>query len=159
MTAGRGIVHSERSPESLRARGPALSGIQTWLALPDGREEIDPAFEHVAARDLPVIEADGATARVIMGSLWGATAPTTIYAGTIYADIVLSPGASIPIDAAADERAVYLVEGDAELEGVPLAPMQLYVLRPGIVATLRSAGGGRAMLAGGDAFATRRHVW
>ena len=79
--------------------------------------------------------------------------------GTIYADIALSPGASIPIDAAADERAVYLADGEAELEGVPLVPMQLYVLRPGVAATLRSASGGRAMLAGGDAFATKRHVW
>jgi redox-sensitive bicupin YhaK (pirin superfamily) len=159
MTAGTGIVHSERSPAEVRPAGPPLSGIQTWLALPDGREEIDPAFEHVPARDLPVIEAGGATARVIMGELWGARAPTTTYAGTIYADIVLSPGASVPIDAAADERAVYLAEGDAELEGLPLEPMRLYVLRPGVAATLRSASGGRAMLAGGDAFRTPRHVW
>ena len=159
MTAGTGIVHSERTPLEVRPGGPALSGIQTWLALPDGREEIDPAFEHVAAGELPVIEASGATARVIMGDLWGARAPTTTYAGTIYADIVLAPGASIPIDAAADERAVYLAEGEAELEGVPLEPMQLYVLRPGVAATLRSASGARAMLAGGDAFRTPRHVW
>ena len=159
MTAGTGIVHSERSPAEVRPAGPPLSGIQTWLALPDGREEIDPAFEHVPARELPVIEAGGATARVIMGELWGARAPTTTYAGTIYADIVLTPGASVPIDAAADERAVYLAEGEAELEGMPLEPMRLYVLRPGVAATLRSAGGGRAMLAGGDAFRTPRHVW
>jgi redox-sensitive bicupin YhaK (pirin superfamily) len=96
---------------------------------------------------------------VIMGELWGARAPTTTYAGTIYADIVLRPGASVPIDAAADERAVYLAEGEAELEGLPLEPMRLYVLRPGVGATLRSASGGRAMLAGGDAFRTPRHVW
>lgn len=159
MTAGTGIVHSERTPMDVRPGGPALSGIQTWLALPDGREEIDPAFEHVAARELPVIAAGGATARVIMGSLWGASAPTTTYAGTIYADIALSPGAAVPIDPAADERAVYLAEGEAELDGVPLEPMQLYVLRPRVSATLRSASGGRAMLAGGDAFRTPRHVW
>ena len=159
MTEGTGIVHSERSPIDVRPGGPALSGIQTWLALPDGREEIDPAFEHVAAGALPVIEAHGARARVIMGKLWGAPAPTTTYAGTIYADIALTPGAAVPIDAAAEERAIYLVEGEAELEGMPLLPMQLYVLRPGVAATLRSAGGGRAMLAGGDAFATPRHVW
>lgn len=159
MTAGRGIVHSERTPAEVRAGGPALWGIQTWLALPDGREEIDPAFEHVAPGDLPVIETPGATARVIMGSLWGKSAPTTTYAGTIYADIALSHGGSVPIDAAADERAVYLVEGEAELEGVTLEPLRLYVLRPGIAATLRSTRGGRAMLAGGDAFSTPRHVW
>lgn len=159
MTAGHGIVHSERSPGDERAHGPVLSGIQTWLALPDAQEEIDPAFEHVAAPALPVIEAGGATARVIMGELWGARAPTTTYAGTIYADVRLAPGATVPIDAAADERALYLVEGEAVLEGVPLQPLTLYVLKPGVAATLRSEGGGRAMLCGGDAFATPRHVW
>ena len=159
MTAGSGIVHSERSPADVRPGGPALSGIQTWLALPDGREEIDPAFEHVAADDLPVISDGGVSARVILGNLWGRAAPTTTYAGTIYADIVLRPNTSVPIDAEADERAIYLVEGDATLEGVPLEPQRLYVLRPGIAATLRSSGGARAMLAGGDAFATPRHVW
>jgi redox-sensitive bicupin YhaK (pirin superfamily) len=159
MTAGTGIVHSERSPEEVRPAGPPLSGIQTWLALPDGREEIDPAFEHVPAAGLPVIETPGARARVIMGELWGATAPTTTYAGTIYADIALSPGGAVPIDAAAEERAVYLAEGEAVLDGLPLEPMRLYVLRPGAAATLRSMAGGRVMLAGGDAFATPRHIW
>ena len=159
MTAGRGIVHSERSPGDQRAAGPHLSGIQTWLALPDAAEEIDPAFEHVEAVRLPTIEAPGVRTRIIMGSLWGQAAPTATYAGTIYADIALEAGASIPIDAAADERAVYLASGVATLEGMPLEPQCLYVLRPGIAATLRSATGGRAMLCGGDAFATKRHVW
>ncbi|HEU0066198.1 MAG TPA: pirin family protein [Sphingomonas sp.] len=159
MTAGHGIVHSERTPLHDRAGGPALSGIQTWLALPDHAEEIDPAFEHVAADALPILSAPGVCARVIMGRLWGVAAPTTTYAGTIYADIALQPGASIPIDADADERAVYLAMGEATLDGVPLEPQRLYVLRPGIAATLRSAAGGRAMLCGGDAFATPRHVW
>jgi redox-sensitive bicupin YhaK (pirin superfamily) len=159
MTAGHGIVHSERSPGDERAGGPVLSGIQTWLALPDAQEEIDPAFEHVAADALPLVEAKGTRARVIMGSLWGERAPTTTYAGTIYADLRLDGGAAAPIDAAAEERALYLVEGDATLDGLPLQPMTLYVLRPGVAATLRSAAGGRVMLCGGDAFATPRHVW
>ena len=159
MTAGHGIVHSERSPGDERADGPALSGIQTWLALPEAAEEMAPAFEHVTKAELPVIDTPGARARIIMGSLWGEAAPTTTYSGTIYADIALEPGASVPIDAAAEERAVYLALGDASLEGVPLQPMVLYVLRPGIAATLRSASGGRAMLCGGDAFTTPRHVW
>lgn len=159
MTAGRGIVHSERSPGSERAKGPVLSGIQTWLAMPEAKEEVDPAFEHVAAADLPVIEASGARARVIMGTLWGATAPTTCHAPTIYADIALDAGGSVPIDADADERALYVASGEADLDGMPLAPQTLYVLRPGHAATLRSGGGGRVMLAGGGAFATPRHVW
>lgn len=159
MTAGRGIVHSERSPSAERAKGPELSGIQTWLALPEAQEETDPAFEHVGAAELPVIEARGVKARVIMGSLWGAAAPTTTYAQTIYADIALEPGASIPIDADADERALYVAMGEASLDGLPLVPMTLYVLRPGVAATLRSDRGGRVMLCGGEAFATPRHVW
>src|SRR3546814_7239137 len=88
MTAGRGIVHSERTPAAERASGSAISGMQTWLALPDGKEEIDPAFEHVAKEDLPLIEDTGVSARVIMGSLWGATSPITQHAATIYADIL-----------------------------------------------------------------------
>lgn len=159
MTAGRGIVHSERSPQDQRDAGPELSGIQTWLALPEAHEEIDPAFEQVTADRLPIVEAGGAQARVIMGSLWGASAPTTTYAGTIYADIHLGPGASVPIDADADERALYVALGEATLDGLPLAPQTLYVLKPGAAATLRSASGGRVMLCGGEAFATPRHVW
>ena len=159
MTAGHGIVHSERSPSAERAVGPELSGIQTWLALPERNEDMDPAFEHVPAGDLPVVEASGATARVVMGDLWGVSAPTTNYAQTIYADIMLEPGASIPIDPAADERALYVAMGDANLDGLELAPLRLYVLRPGTSATLRSQRGGRVMLCGGEAFTTPRHVW
>ncbi|MBB3877755.1 pirin family protein [Sphingomonas pseudosanguinis] len=159
MTAGSGIVHSERSPSDVRPQGPTLSGIQTWLAMPEALEEIDPAFEHVPAEALPVIEGRGATARVIMGDLWGQRAPTTTYAGTIYADIALEPGGSIPIDSSAEERAVYCALGEASLEGMPLEPQRLYILKPGIAATLRSTSGGRVMLCGGDAFATPRHVW
>ena len=159
MTAGRGIVHSERSPKDERTAGPVLSGIQTWLALPEALEETDPAFEHIPAAALPLIEQGGASARVIMGRLWGATAPTTAHAGTIYAAIDLAPGAAIPVDEAAEERAIYLAEGEATLEGMPLVPQRLYVLRPGVSGTLRSTRGGRVMLCGGDAFATPRHVW
>jgi redox-sensitive bicupin YhaK (pirin superfamily) len=157
MTAGSGIVHSERSPAAEREGGPKLYGMQTWLALPDGREEIAPAFE--AANDLPVIDDGRANARVIMGSLWGQRAPTTTYAETIYAEIVLQPGGAIPIAAEADERAVMLVGGEASLDGQPLGLYELNVLKPGEPMTLRSERGGRAMLLGGEAFATRRYVW
>ncbi|WP_019515511.1 pirin family protein [Sphingomonas sp. Mn802worker] len=159
MTAGSGIVHSERSPQDVRADGPALAGIQTWLALPDHLEEHDPAFEHVAANALPEIGYAGARARIIMGSLWGERAPTTTYADTIYADVTLDAGGSVPMDHSTDERAVYLAHGQATLDGLTLEPQRLYVLRPGTKATLRSETGGRVMLAGGAAFSTPRHVW
>jgi redox-sensitive bicupin YhaK (pirin superfamily) len=159
MTAGHGIAHSERSPGDERAHGPELSGIQTWIAMPEDKEEIDPAFEHIAKPSLPVIEGHGATARIIMGSLWGASAPTTVYADTIYADVLLEPGASIPVDPGADERAVYLALGEASIDGMPMTLNTLYVLQPGVAMTLKSATGGRVMLCGGEAFATPRHVW
>lgn len=158
MTAGRGIVHSERSPAEERAAGAKLYGMQTWLALPDGREEIDPAFE--AVTDLPVVGDTGAKAIVIMGELWGARAPTTCHSTTIYAEIVLAPGGAMPIEAAsADERAVMLVGGEAEIAGQPLGLYELTVLAPGAEMALSSSGGGRVMLLGGESFATPRHVW
>jgi redox-sensitive bicupin YhaK (pirin superfamily) len=152
-------VHSERSPAETRAAGPAFYGMQTWLALPDGREEIDPAFEHVAAAALPLIE-DGATSiRVLMGTLWGKTAATTCHAPTIYADMMVAADASVPIDAEADERAVMVTEGVATLDGAALEPFALYVLAPGQAMTLRAATATRAMLVGGAAFTTPRHAW
>ena len=159
MTAGSGIVHSERSPHELRAAGRSLYGMQTWLALPDGKEEIDPAFDHVPADMLPLVEDSGAHARVLMGELWGVIAATPQHSPTIYADIVLDSGGSIPIDSGADERAVMLVGGEAQLDGQRLDPFALYVLRPGYSPRLSSAGGGRIMLMGGQAFATPRHVF
>ncbi len=159
MTAGKGIVHSERSPADERAKGAQMYGMQTWLALPDGKEEIDPAFEQVKADRLPIITGGGAQARVIMGSLWGATAPTTCHAETIYADIILEQGGSIPIDAEADERALMLVGGDAEISGEKMELYALYVLKPGEKGTLKSARGGRIMLMGGEDFPTARRVW
>ena len=159
MTAGRGIVHSERTPAPERASGSPISGMQTWLALPDGKEEIDPAFEHVASEELPLVETGSVSAKVIMGSLWGVTAPTTQHAATIYADILMNAGASIPIDAEADERAILVALGTASLDGERLETHSLYVLKPGQAMTLRAESDCRVMLLGGEAFKTPRHVW
>lgn len=159
MTAGRGIVHSERTPAAERMTGSPISGMQTWLALPDGKEEIDPAFEHVAAEALPRIEGDGVTATVIMGDLWGASSPVTQHAATIYADIAMEPGAALPIAAEADERAILVAMGDASLDGQPLERHALHILQPGVPMVLRATSAARVMLLGGEAFATPRHVW
>jgi redox-sensitive bicupin YhaK (pirin superfamily) len=159
MTAGSGIVHSERTPAAERATGSGISGMQTWLALPDGKEEIDAAFEHVAQGDLPLIEDSGVSARIIMGSLWGKTSPITQHAATIYADILMLAGATIPIDAEADERAVLVALGDASLDGEALDRYSLYILKPGQAMTLRADSDARVMLLGGEAFTTPRHVW
>ena len=159
MTAGSGIVHSERSPQALRPEGPSLYGMQTWLALPDGGEEVAPNFDHVPSDDLPLIEDGAVSARVLMGTLWGSTAGTPQHSPTIYADIQLGSAGAIPIEAGADERAIMLVGGEAELDGQRLDPFTLYVLRPGHEARLSSASGARAMLMGGQAFSTRRYVF
>ena len=159
MTAGKSIVHSERTPAPERASGSPISGMQTWLALPDGKEEIDPAFEHISAADLPQIDDNGITATIIMGSLWGRTAPTTQHAETIYADLNMRAGSTIPIDAEADERAVLVAMGQASLDGEALQTHSLYVLEPGVPMTLRADSDCRVMLLGGEAFKTQRHVW
>ena len=159
MTAGRGIVHSERSPQEIRPDGPALYGMQTWLALPDGKEDIEPAFEHVDGTALPLVEDDGVSARVLMGTLWGQTAGVTQHSETIYADIMLAAGSSVPIDAHAHERAVLLCEGEASIDGQPLDHFALYILAPGQAMKLSAGTPSRIMLLGGEAFTTPRHVW
>ena len=159
MTAGRGITHSERSPEALRPDGPELSGIQTWLALPAAKEEMDPAFEHVASDRLPVIEDKAVTARIIMGRMWGATSPVTCHSDTIYADVALGAGGCLAVEPDAEERAIYLAEGEAELDGLRLEPTTLYVLRPGITARLSSSRGAHVMICGGAPIDGPRHVW
>jgi hypothetical protein len=120
---------------------------------------MDPAFEHVARDLLPVVEGSGAEARIVMGTLWGATSPVTCHSETIYADIALAPGGSMPVDPEAEERAIYVAEGDASLDGQMLEPSVLYVLRPGTSATLRSARGAHVMLCGGAPLDGPRHVW
>ena len=159
MTAGSGIVHSERSPVTERPDGPTLYGMQTWLALPDDQEESDPAFEHVDGAALPLVEGEGVSARVLMGTLWGKTAGVTEHSETIYADIMVGAGASVPIDAGADERAVMVVEGSAAIDGDALEPFTLYILAPGQAMTLKASEPARVMLLGGEAFATKRHVF
>ena len=157
MTAGRGIVHSERGLPAERDLAKPMYGMQTWLALPDGKEEIDPTFE--AQTGLPLIEDTCVSARVIMGSLWGHSAPTTQHSDTIYAEIVLAPGGAIPIDSAAEERAVMLVGGEASVDGVALGLYELAVLAPDQTMRLASERGGRVMLLGGAAIGSPRHVW
>ena len=106
MTAGSGIVHSERSPHALRPDGPSLYGMQTWIALPDGREEVSPAFDHVPAAELPLIDDGRARARVLMGTLWGATASTPQHSPTVYADIELGSDATLPSSSASPPTSI-----------------------------------------------------
>ncbi len=159
MTAGRGISHSERSPADERANGAVLDGIQTWLALPQAKEELAPAFEHVTAAQLPRVEGDGVELRLIMGEAFGARSPVTCHSPTLYAALVLAPTGSIEIDREADERALYLLEGDATVDGQPLPLQHLVLLAPGHRPVVRSASGARLMLCGGAPMDGERHVW
>jgi redox-sensitive bicupin YhaK (pirin superfamily) len=158
MTAGRGIVHSERTSEALLTSGQRLHGIQTWMALPDGHEEIDPAFEHVPASELPVIEQDGARATIILGHAYGARSPVTPPIDTVYVDVELPAGGTLPLPGDADELAVYVVSGTARLGGCPLAAHTMGVLAPGRRPDLAADGPARVMLIGGRS-PGRRHVW
>jgi len=159
MTAGRGIAHSERSPAEERAVGPELDGIQTWLALPQAKEELEPGFEHTPAAALPLVEGDGVRLQLIMGEGFGIQSPVTQHSPTIYAAITLSPGAALMIDHPADERALYLIEGDATVDGNQLLPMHLTLLAPGHLPLLTSHAGARLMLCGGAPMDGERHVW
>ena len=157
MTAGRGITHSERSPQDLRGKTQRIWGMQTWLALPDGLEEMTPAFEQQQV--LPVVTDHGVQATVIMGRLWGKEAPTTCHSPTIYADIALSAGGEIAIEPAATERAVMLVSGGASLDDQPLQLHGLHLLAGGEELHLRSDHGARVMLMGGEPLYTPRFIW
>jgi hypothetical protein len=161
MTAGRGIVHSERTRPEEKARGPRLFGLQTWVALPRVAEEVDPAFAHHPADTLPIVEADGIRARVIIGEGWGAASPVAALHPTVYVDIALAPGAAVPIDAVHDERALYTVAGTITIGGVPHPAGELLVLRPGDPITVRNTGRDEArfVLVGGEPMDGPRYIW
>ena len=161
MTAGSGIVHSERTDPVERARGPRLFGLQTWVALPREHEEMDPAFAHCAKTDLPTLNDGGIRARLVAGSAWGMTSPLQSVSDMIYADIELQPGACVPIEPNAEERALYTVAGTIEIGGVRHEPGELLVLRPGDPITVRSVGSAdaRFVLVGGATMDGPRYIW
>lgn len=159
MTAGRGIVHSERSPEELRGGPLSISGLQTWLALPEDKEEIAPLFENTGRAELPEIDGEEATGRVVIGSFSGLKAPVRTASDTLYADIRLKPGGRIPIPADTEERAIYVLEGEVEIAGDRFAENQLLVFREGDQIVISSERGAHFMLFGGASLGSRRYIW
>lgn len=159
MSAGRGIVHSERTPPELRPTGSKLFGLQSWVALPEDKEEGDPSFSHIGIGALPMIEAEGKVIRVIAGTLWGATAPTPTASDTIYADVALRPGASLPLDAVTEERAVYILSGEIDVAGDRLEAGALVVFRPGDPITIRALTPARLFVLGGASMNGPRYIW
>jgi len=159
MTAGRGIAHSERTPDEARRTGQGMFGIQSWIALPQADEEIAPSFQHFDAASLPVIKDRGVWARVIAGSAFGRTSPVGMLSPWLYAEVVLEPGASAPLDPDHEERAIYVVEGEIEIAGDRFAAPQLLIFRPGDKITARAVTGARLMFLGGTALEGPRYVW
>jgi hypothetical protein len=153
MTAGKGIVHSERTGPDVRAAGSNLFGLQCWVALPQAKEECDPAFSHVGSQELPILDGDGATARIIAGSYFGKTSPVPVQSPLFYVDLALQPGARLTLPAEYPEQALYVVDGTLDLgRDGRFEQGQLLVLKPGATVTLAATAqrGARVMLLGGE---------
>lgn len=159
MTAGRGIVHSERTPPELRIGGAPLFGIQTWVGLPQDREEAEPAFAHHPESSLPLLDGDGKRVRVITGALSGARSPLALSSETLYADVALAPGARLEIPAEYEDRAIYIAEGRIEIGGDGFEEGRMLVFRRGDPVTLTAAGPSRLLLLGGAPLDGPRHLW
>lgn len=159
MTAGSGIAHSERTPDAQRAVGQTMLGLQSWIALPKGKEEIAPTFQHYGANSLPTVQDKGLRARVIAGSSFGATSPVEMVSPWFYVEVALEAGMSVPLDADHEERAIYLVDGEVEIAGDRHEAPQLLVFRPGDRITVRATQPARMMFLGGDALEGPRHIW
>lgn len=159
MTAGRGIVHSERTPEESRGAPMSVSGLQTWLALPDGKEEVAPVFANTSVIRLPEIDAEGVSGRVVIGEFSGLRSPVATASETLYADLRLAAGASVKIPADAEERAIYTLEGEVSIAGDRFPAERLLVFKPGEEIVVSSERGAHFMLFGGASLGSKRYIW
>lgn len=159
MTAGHGIVHSERSDPESRATDSRLYGIQSWLALPKDKAEIDPAFNHYGRSDIPAISGEGYEGSVIMGEAYGASSPVLQHWPTLYVELRSEAGARIPVDTTYEERALYVVEGTVEIDGTSFGPSSLVVLKPGEAFDAVTSEDSLVMLLGGAPMDGPRYIW
>lgn len=159
MSAGSGIVHSERTPGDERVRGPRLFGIQAWAALPKSHEERAPTFEHFEAARLPRISGEGKTVRLVMGQMFGQTSPAEFPHPTFYAEAVLAPGAVLPLDPDYDERAIFVVSGEIDIAGDIFGPGRLLIFRPGDRISVLAISQARLIVLGGEPMDGPRHIW
>jgi redox-sensitive bicupin YhaK (pirin superfamily) len=157
MTAGRGIVHSERASDDLAVTS-RLHGIQSWIALPLALEEMEPTFVHYPANTLPERSIDGCTLRVIMGSAYGLQSPVLTYSPTLYLEAMLPAGGELVLLDEAQERAVYVVTGSVAIGDDVYAEGTLAVLREGAIAPLKAATEARVIVVGGAPVGPR-HIW
>ena len=160
MVAGKGVTHSERTSDETRARRNSLFGIQTWIALPKEHEEMAPDFEHHKEAALPVIEAGGVTARLILGNAYGETSPVTMLSETFYLDVVLQAGAAFPLPDDHEDRGIYVTEGSIEVAGDSFEAGRMMVFRPGDrISAKAGPQGARLMLLGGATMSEKRYIW
>jgi len=159
MTAGRGIVHSERTAPERRVSGGGLHGLQCWIAMPTKDEEIAATFAHHEQTDLPIVNAEGANVRIVTGTLFGQRSPVATLSETLFADATLALGATLPFDAQTEERAVYIVSGEVEISGDRFGAGQLLVFRPGDPITMTAGSEARVVLIGGAAMEGPRYIW
>jgi len=159
MIAGSGVAHSERTPPALRARGSRMLGLQTWVALPRDQEEVAPSFEHHAQATLPLVERPGAALRVIAGTAYGRTAPTSVLAPTLYVHAQLAAGAELVVDDEHLERAIYVVDGELACHGHAYGPATLLILRPNTPVTVAARSSTNLALLGGAPLDGPRHMW
>ncbi|MFZ1413358.1 MAG: pirin family protein [Defluviicoccus sp.] len=159
MTAGAGVVHSERTPPDVRAAGSSLHGLQMWLALPRSHEETAATFEHFAAPDLPVWSRGGCRVVLIAGSGWGARAPVSVFSPTLCADATLAAGATLTIEAEHEERALYPLAGTITLAGARFGTSQMVVLRAGVPVDVGAESAARFVIIGGAPLDGPRHLW
>ena len=131
MTAGRGIVHSERTPGSHRVDHEPIHGLQMWVALPAAKEEMQAGFAHHATAEFPVVTENGTNVRVVVGSLYGAASPVPVVHETFFGDVHLTAGATLPFDADHEERALYVVDGIVDISGDRFENGRLLVFKPG----------------------------
>ena len=161
MTAGRGIVHSERTSPAMRATGGPLFGLQTWIALPRHAEETAQGFAHHKAHEIPTTEDAGTRLTVVAGSVDGLVSPIITFSDMVYADIEMVPGARYQVRAEHIERAVYVVSGEVEVIGQSgsFAAGELVVFKPGAEVILKSNMTTRLMLIGGEPLPEERHIF
>ncbi|MGE0667248.1 MAG: pirin family protein [Sphingomonadales bacterium] len=158
MTAGRGIVHSERTAPDARARGFSIHGIQSWIALPVEDEEAEPSFHHHGQDALPAFDLDGVTLRLILGTAYGRASPVHVFSPTFYLDASMPEGTVLPLPDEHEQRAIYVAEGQVEIAGDCYETGKMAVFAPGAEVKIRTLEDSRLMLLGGADIGPR-HIW
>jgi redox-sensitive bicupin YhaK (pirin superfamily) len=159
MSAGQGIVHSERTGKEMRRDEHKLFGIQSWVALPESHEEGDASFIHYGADDLPMLNDHGLSLRVIAGEFLGQKAPTQTAWPTLYVDVTMAAGSYLPLDATYEERGIYTLKGEITIAGDTFGPGQLLVFKPGDTITIQAAADAHFQIIGGEPMDSKRYIW